>query len=326
MQGLRESVAAAVELHFNADSISARIRESNLHWLKQAQISKELHKKRETYHEEKFKTFETRNNRRFKGAEQQTQFFKGRLEEVTKERDTKGEELGDVKNRLAETKEALENTSRDKEVLKGELGALKTLLEKERNVHKSKLAQLQKSLQFEQAKSRLLDQGLKAKEALEKERQDQVSDVTRLKGELKDLEGELKEAQEAIRVHDNTFSNDSKRIYTAATLVAGATEETAGKQLGEGKKLLCSVENGVVERKSKSSRYRANKKRRKDEERLEMEKRSRDEERLEMGMTAGHNRMSPTIFYGHKRRKDEERLEHLLAGEESAGRDPAVTL
>ena len=174
MQGLRESVAAAVELHFNADSISARVRESNLHWLKQAQKSKELHTKRETYHEEKFKTFETRNNRRFKGAEQQTQFFKGRLEEVTKELGTKGEELGDVKNRLAETKEALENTSRDKEVLKGELGALKTLLEEERNVHRAEIAQLQRSLSFEQVRSRLLDKGLKAKEALDLEKEDQV--------------------------------------------------------------------------------------------------------------------------------------------------------
>ena len=319
MQGLRESVAAAVELHFNADSISARVRESNLHWLKQAQNSKELHTKRETYHEEKFKTFETRNNRRFKGAEQQTQFFKGRLEEVTKERDTKGEELGDVKNRLAETKEALENTSRDKEVLKGELGALKTLLEEERNVHKAEIAQLQRSLSFEQVRSRLLDQGLKAKEALEKEKQDQVLVVTRLEGELKDLEGELKEAQEAIRVHDHTFSNDSKRVHAAATLVAGATEETAGKQLGEVKKLLSSVEYDVGERKSKSSRYRANKQKRKNEERL-------GQERLEVGVNTGHNRMSATMFYGHKRRKDEEGLEHLLAGEESAGRDSAVTL
>ena len=291
MQGLRESVAAAVELHFNADSISARIRESNLHWLKQAQISKELHKKRETYHEEKFKTFETRNNRRFKGAEQQTQFFKGRLEEVTKERDTKGEELGDVKNRLAETKEALENTSRDKEVLKGELGALKTLLEEERNVHKAEIAQLQRSLSFEQVRSRLLDQGLKAKEALDKEKQDQVSVVTR-------LEGKLKDAVEATRVHDNTFSSDSKRIYTAATLVAGATEGPAGNQLDEGEELLCSVQNGFADRRSKRSRHRANQKR----------KRKEEEERLEMN--TGHN------------------SSRLLADleEESAGEDPAVTV
>ena len=291
MQGLRESVAAAVELHFNADSISARIRESNLHWLKQAQNSKELHKKRETYHEEKFKTFETRNNRRFKGAEQQTQFFKGRLEEVTKERDTKGEELGDVKNRLAETKEALENTSRDKEVLKGELGALKTLLEEERNVHKAEIAQLQRSLSFEQVRSRLLDQGLKAKEALDKEKQDQVSVVTR-------LEGKLKDAVEATRVHDNTFSSDSKRIYTAATLVAGATEGPAGNQLDEGEELLCSVQNGFADRRSKRSRHRANQKR----------KRKEEEERLEMN--TGHN------------------SSRLLADleEESAGEDPAVTV
>ena len=289
MQGLRKSVAAAVELHFNADSISARVRESNLHWLKQADYSKELHKKRETYHEEKFKTFETRNNRRFKGAEQQTQFFKGRLEEVTKERDTKGEELGDVKNRLAETKEALENTSRDKEVLKGELGALKTLLEEERNVHKAEIAQLQRSLSFEQVRSRLLDQGLKAKEALDKEKQDQVSVVTR-------LEGKLKDAVEATRVHDNTFSSDSKRIYTAATLVAGATEGPAGNQLDEGEELLCSVQNGFADRRSKRSRHRANQKR----------KRKEEEERLEMN--TGHN------------------SSHLLAGEESAGEDPAVTV
>ena len=291
MQGLRESVAAAVELHFNADSISARVRESNLHWLKQAQNSKELHTKRETYHEEKFKTFETRNNRRFKGAEQQTQFFKGRLEEVTKERDTKGEELGDVKNRLAETKEALENTSRDKEVLKGELGALKTLLEEERNVHKAEIAQLQRSLSFEQVRSRLLDQGLKAKEALDKEKQDQVSVVTR-------LEGKLKDAVEATRVHDNTFSSDSKRIYTAATLVAGATEGPAGNQLDEGEELLCSVQNGFADRRSKRSRNRANRKR----------KRKEEEERLEMN--TGHN------------------SSRLLADleEESAGEDPAVTV
>ena len=289
MQGLRESVAAAVELHFNADSIGARVRESNLHWLKQAQNSKELHKKRETYHEEKFKTFETRNNRRFKGAEKQTKFFKGQLEEVTKERDTKGEELGDVKNRLAETKEALENTSRDKEVLKGELGALKTLLEEERNVHKAEIAQLQRSLSFEQVRSRLLDQGLKAKEALDKEKQDQVSVVTR-------LEGKLKDAVEATRVHDNTFSSDSKRIYTAATLVAGATEGPAGNQLDEGEELLCSVENGFADRRSKRSRNRANKKR----------KRKEEDERLEMN--TGHN------------------SSRLLAGEESAGEDPAVTV
>ena len=291
MQGLRESVAAAVELHFNADSISARVRESNLHWLKQAQNSKKLHTKRETYYEEKFKTFETRSNRRIKGAEQQTQFFKGRLEEVTKERDTKGEELDDVKNRLAETKEALENTSRDKEVLKGELGALKTLLEEERNAHKAEIAQLQRSLSFEQVRSRLLDQGLKAKEALDKEKDDQVSVVTR-------LEGELKDAVEATRVHDNTFSSDSKRIYTAVTLVAGATEGPARNQLDEGEELLCSVQNGFADRRSKRSRNRANKKR----------KRMEEEERLEMD--TGHN------------------SSRLLADleEESAGEDPAVTV
>ena len=291
MQGLRESVAAAVELHFNADSISARVRESNLHWLKQAQKSKELHTKRETYHDEKFKTFETRNNRRFKGAEQQTQFFKGRLEEVTKERDTKGEELDDVKSRLVETKEALENTSRDKEVLKGDLGALKTLLEEERNAHKAEIAQLQRSLSFEQVRSRLLDQSLKAKEALDKEKDDQVSVVTR-------LEGELKDAVEATRVHDNTFSSDSKRIYTAATLVAGATEGPAGNQLDEGEKLLCSVQNGFADRRSKRSRNRANKKR----------KRLEEEERLEMD--TGHN------------------SSRLLADleEESSGENPAITV
>ena len=291
MQGLRESVAAAVELHFNADSISARVRESNLHWLKQAQNSKELHTKREAYHEKKFKTFETRNNRRFKGAEQQTQFFKGRLEEVTKERDTKGEELDDVKNRLAETKEALENTSRDKEVLKGELGALKALLEEERNAHKAEIAQLQRSLSFEQVRSRLLEQGLKAKEALDKEKEDQVSVVTR-------LEGELKEAVEATRVHDNTFSSDSKRIYTAATLVAGATEGQARNQLDEGGELLCSVQNGFADRRSKRSRHRANQKR----------KRKEEEQRLEMNN--GHN----------------SSLLLVDLEEESAGEEPAVTV
>ena len=291
MQGLRESVAAAVEQHFNAESISARVRESNLHWLEQAQNSKELHTKRETYHEKKFKTFETRNNRRFKGAEQQTQFFKGRLEEVTKERDTKGEELDDVKNRLAETKEALENTSRDKEVLKGELGALKTLLEEERNAHKAEIAQLQRSLSFEQVRSRLLEQGLKAKEALDKEKEDQVSVVTR-------LEGELKEAVEATRVHDSTFSSDSKRIYTAVTLVAGATEGQAKNQLDEGGELLCSVQNGFADRRSKRSRHRANQKR----------KRKEEEERLEMNN--GHN----------------SSLLLVDLEEESAGEDPAVTV
>ena len=291
MQGLRESVAAAVEQHFNAESISARVRESNLHWLEQAQNSKELHTKRETYHEEKFKTFETRNNRRFKGAEQQTQFFKGRLEEVTKERDTKGEELDDVKNRLAETKEALENTSRDKEVLKGELGALKTLLEEERNAHKAEIAQLQRSLSFEQFRSRLLDQGLKAKEALDKEKDDQVSVVTR-------LEGELKDAVEATRVHDNTFSSDSKRIYTAVTLVAGATEGPARNQLDEGEELLCSVQNGFADRRSKRSRHRANQKR----------KRKEEEERLEMDTG-----------------DDSSRLLADFEGE-SAGENPAVTV
>ena len=291
MQGLRESVAAAVEQHFNAESISARVRESNLHWLEQAQNSKELHTKRETYHEKKFKTFETRNNRRFKGAEQQTQFFKGRLEEVTKERDTKGEELGDVKNRLAETKEALDNTSRDKEVLKGELGALKTLLEEERNVHKAEIAQLQRSLSFEQVRSRLLEQGLKAKEALDKEKEDQVSVVTR-------LEGELKDAVEATRVHDNTFSSDSKRIYTAVTLVAGATEGQAKNQLDEGGELLCSVQNGFADRRSKRSRHRANQKR----------KRKEEEQRLEMNN--GHN----------------SSLLLVDLEEESAGEEPAVTV
>ena len=291
MQGLRESVAAAVEQHFNAESISARVRESNLHWLEQAQKSKELHTKRETYHEEKFKTFETRSNRRFKGAEQQTQFFKGRLEEVTKERDTKGEELGDVKNRLAETKEALDNTSRDKEVLKGELGALKTLLKEERNAHKAEIAQLQRSLSFEQVRSRLLEQGLKAKEALDKEKEDQGSVVTR-------LEGELKEAVEATRVHDSTFSSDSKRIYTAVTLVAGATEGQAKNQLDEGGELLSSVQNGFADRRSKRSRHRANQKR----------KRKEEEQRLEMNN--GHN----------------SSLLLVDLEEESAGEEPAVTV
>ena len=291
MQGLRESVAAAVELHFNADSISARVRESNLHWLKQAQNSKKLHTKRETFYEEKIKTVETRSNRRIKGAEQQTQFLKGRLEFVTKERDTRGEELDDVKNRLVETKEVLENTSRDKEVLKGELEALKTLLEKEREAHKAEIGQLQRSLSFEQVRSKLLDQSLKAKEALDQEKDDQASVVTR-------LEGELKEAQEASRAHDNTFTNDSKMIYTAATLVAGATEDPAGNQLDEGEKLLCSVQNGFADRRSKRSRNRANKKR----------KRKEEEERLEMD--TGHN------------------SSRLLADleEESAGEDPAVTV
>ena len=294
LQGLRESVAAAVALHFTADSMSARVLESKQHWLKQAQISKELHTKRENYHEKRFKTFETKSNQRIKGAEQQTKFIKGQFEKVTKELNTKSEELDDVKNQLAEAKKALENASRDKEALEGELGTLKTVLEKEKNDHKSKLAQLQNSLQLERTKVILLDKGLKVKEALEKERQDLVSEDTRIKGELKDLEGELKEAQEAIRVHDNTFSNDSKRIYTAATLVAGATEGPAGNQLDEGKKLLCSVENGFADRRSKRSRNRANKKRRRDEERLEM--------------NTGHN------------------SSHLLAGEESAGEDPAVTV
>ena len=141
-----------------------------------------------------------------------------------------------------------------------------------------------------------MNKGLKVTEALEQERQDQVSDVTRLKGELKDLEGELKDAQEATRVHDSTFSSDSKRIYTAATLVAGATEGPAGNQLDEGEELLCSVQNGFADRRSKRSRHRANQKR----------KRKEEGERLEMN--TGHN------------------SSHLLAGEESAGEDPAVTV
>ena len=135
LHGLRESVTAAVALHFTAASMSARELESKQPWLKQAQLSKELLTKRENYHEKRFKTFETRSNQRFKGAEQQTKFIKGQFEKVTKERNTKSEELDDVKNQLAEPKEALKNTSRDKEALEGELGALKTVLEKERNVH-----------------------------------------------------------------------------------------------------------------------------------------------------------------------------------------------
>ena len=311
LQGLRKSVAAAVALHFTADSMSARVLESKQHWLKQAQISKELHTKRENYHEKRFKTLETKSNQRIKGAEQQTKFFKGQFEKVTKERDTKSEELDDVKNQLAEAKRALENASRDKGALEEKLGTLKTVLEKEKNDHKSKLAQLQNSLQLERTKVELLDKGLKVKEALEKERQDLVSEETRIKGALKDLEGELKEAQEAIRVHDNTFSNDSKRVHAAATLVAGATEETAGKQLGDVKKLLSSVEYDVGDRKSKSARNRANKLKKRNAERLEQGV-------LEVGVPA-------TMFYG-KKRKDEEGLEHLLAGDESARRDSAVTL
>ena len=171
------------------------------------------------------------------------------------------------------------------------MGALKTLLEEERNAHKAEIAQLQRSLSFEQVRSRLLDQGLKAKEALDKEKDDQVSVVTR-------LEGELKDAVEATRVHDNTFSSDSKRIYTAATLVAGATEGPAGNQLDEGEKLLCSVQNGFADRRSKRSRNRANKKR----------KRLEEEERLEMD--TGHN------------------SSRLLADleEESSGENPAITV
>ena len=136
-----------------------------------------------------------------------------------------------------------------------------------------------------------MDQGLKAKEALDKEKDDQVSVVTR-------LEGELKDAEEATRVHDNTFSSDSKRIYTAVTLVAGATEGPARNQLDEGEELLCSVQNGFADRRSKRSRNRANKKR----------KRKEEEERLEMD--TGHN------------------SSRLLADleEESAGEDPAVTV
>ena len=70
--------------------------------------------------------------------------------------------------------------------------------------------------------------------------------------------------------------------------------------------------------KSKSSRYRANKQANK--------QKRRNEERLEQeGVNTGHNRMPATMFYG-KKRKDEEGLEHLLAGDESARRDSAVTL
>ena len=311
LHDLRESVTAAVALHFTAASMSARELESKQPWLKQAQLSKELLTKRENYHEKRFKTLETKSNQRIKGAEQKTKFIKGHFEKVTKELKTKSEELDEVKNQLAEAKRALENASRDKGALEGELGTLKTVLEKEKNDHKSKLAQLQNSLQLERTKVILLDKGLKVKEALEKERQDLVSEDTRIKGELKDLEGELKEAQEAIKVHNNTFSNDSKRVHAAATLVARATEETAGKQLGDMKKLLSSVEYDVGDRKSKSARNRANKLKKRNAERLEQGV-------LEVGVPS-------TMFYG-KKRKDEEGLEHLLAGDESARRDSAVTL
>ena len=311
LHGLRESVTAAFALHFTAASMSARELKSKQPWLKQAQLSKKLLTKRENYHEKRFKTLETESNQRIKGAEQQTKDIRGQFEEATKELNTKNGELDDVKNQLAEAKRALENASRDKGALEEKLGTLKTDFEKEKNDHKSKLAQLQNSLQLERNKVELLDNGLKVTEALEQERQDLVSEETRIKGALKDLEVEHKEAQEAIKVHNNTFSNDSKRVHAAATLVARATEETAGKQLGDMKKLLSSVEYDVGDRKSKSARNRANKLKKRNAERLEQGV-------LEVGVPS-------TMFYG-KKRKDEEGLEHLLAGDESARRDSAVTL
>ena len=274
MQGLRESlensftaaVEAAVEQHFNAESVNARIQESDLLRLGQAQKSKQLHAKREAYHVKKFNDFETMNNRRFEEAEAKIQSLMGRLEVATKDCETKGEELNDVKNELAETKGALDKTNHDKEALEGELGALKTSHEEERNAYKARIAQLQNSLAFAHGRSERLELGLKMKKALDEEKEDYVGGVTR-------LQGELKEAEEAKRRHDITFFSESNKIHNAVALVAAATEGQAGNQLDEGGALLISVHNGFGERKmSKGARNRANKKRRREEEEQGLER------------------------------------------------------
>ena len=170
----------------------------------------------------------------------------------------KDDEMSDLRGNLDEANQSNKD-------LEEKIVALNTSHGKEKDGYKTKIAQLEKSLEFAKEKNACFDLGLKMEHELGNEKKGHDDNVTR-------LEEKLEVAKVDRREYEKIHVSESDKIKTGMVLLAGAKEGEPEDLLGAGRKVLVSVHKALSDRgQSKSSRRRANKRKRIEME-LDMER------------------------------------------------------
>ena len=224
----------------------------------QGRRSKEFFVKREEHHANKLKELQTSSNKKLKdsatklgGANATIEDLKKQLQSAKNTIMAKDDEISDLMGSLDEATQSNKN-------LEKEIVNLKTSHGKEKDGYQTKIAQLEKSLEFAKEKNACFDLGLKMEHELGNEKKGHDGNVTR-------LEQKLEVAKVDRREYEKIHVSESDKIKTGMTLVAGAKDGDPENLLGAGKKALLSVHKDLSERESgqsKSSKRRANKRKR----------------------------------------------------------------
>ena len=222
----------------------------------QGKRSKEFFAKREEHHANNFKELQTSSNKKLEesatklgGANATIEDLKKQLQSAKNTIMAKDDEISDLMGSLDEATQSNKN-------LEKEIVNLKTSHGEEKDGYQTKIAQLEKSLEFAKEKNAYFDLGLKMEHELGTEKTGHAGYITR-------LEQELELAKVDQREFEKIHISASDKIKTGMTLVAGAKEGDPENLLGAGKKALLSVHKDLSESgQSKSSKRRANKRKR----------------------------------------------------------------
>ena len=233
------------------------LRES-LHVLRndQAKKSKEFLAKRENHHANKFRELQNTSSRKLEESSTKLGEAEATIESLTKQLHDANKTIVAKAEEMDDMRGDLDKANQNNRVLEEKLETLKTSHEKEKDEYKTRIAKLEKSLDFANGRGEYLELGVKMTHKLNNEKEGYVEDVTR-------LEGKLEEAKGAQREYEDIFVSESQKIKNGMALVAAAKEGESEDHLGAGEAILLSVHNAFSTRpQSKGSRARANKRKR----------------------------------------------------------------
>ena len=222
----------------------------------QGKRSKEFFAKREEHHANNFRELQNTSNKKLEESSTKLGEANATIESLTKQLQNakntivaKDDEMSDLRGNLDEANQSNKN-------LEEKIVNLKTSHGKEKDGYQTKIAQLEKSLEFAKEKNACFDLGLKMEHELGNEKKGHDDNVTRLEEKLEVAKGDRREYEEI-------YVSESDKIKTGMVLLAGAKEGEPEDLLGAGRKVLVSVHKALSDRpQSKASRRRANKRKR----------------------------------------------------------------
>ena len=222
----------------------------------QGKRSKEFFAKRENHHANNFRELQNTSSKKLEESSTKLGEAHATIESLTKQLQdakntivAKDEEMSDLRGNLDEANQSNKN-------LEEKIVNLKTSHGKEKDGYQTKIAQLEKSLEFAKEKNACFDLGLKMEHELGNEKKGHDDNVTRLEEKLEVAKGDRREYEEI-------YVSESDKIKTGMVLLAGAKEGEPEDLLGAGRGVLLSVHKAFSDRpQSKASRRRENKRKR----------------------------------------------------------------